>query len=67
MGYYETPNFTIVERDVVSKPPPFGASKIKSSYYANVLIVNRWEPQLRVKDKRNIFIGKMQGYFRAVI
>ena len=55
-GYYETPPFKIVVRELVKLPPAYVASKLKTEYSGNVLMVNRWEPQLTR--------GEIEKYFR---
>ena len=54
-GYYETPPFKIVVREVVKLPPAYVAPQLKASYSGNVLLVNRWEPQLTHEEIEKYF------------
>jgi hypothetical protein len=53
--FYESPTFTIVVRDVITKPPLEVATALIQKYRGNILLVNRWEPQQPVEEIKAAF------------
>jgi hypothetical protein len=54
-GMYTTPLFKVIVRECVQVHPSLVAVKLKTAYNGNVLLVNRFEPQLETKKVRDFF------------